>query len=402
MTDVTVLSRTQIIKVNPTSRAVSIVNAGPQGPPGPPGGLSTEEVIDTVASALVAGDDVTITYDDPSGDITIGRDADDIVHDWNVDGWTPFDTILINDDVPTGTPETQTLSVVGGRGRITNSGTQESMRIVYEHEDTLWMDSEVTSLWWGSDVFRTTGTNPCIGQGGHFHRGYYDEDGTYRVIAISNNIFLSDVNVINANVWNHDVTETAPDGLDIGAAGGQKAYTDVHLRRAARITGVVRFTFIGTVNEYYISPGRPYFNVGEYVTADALLDATFDQSTPVPIIGVSEGMVQINDAEAGANVSAKFESGFIVGSSEHGQKYWPYWVKSRLIGSKLWVKVWQYKDQEPDWADTAAVFTCDFAGANNPAPDALYPDQPGRCGLVGNHLRNSRFFEYGYFRARKL
>lgn len=399
MTDVTVLSRTQIIKINPTSRAVSIVNAGPQGPPG---GLTTEQAVDAVATALVGGNETEITYDDPGGTITIDHRRDEVVHDWNVDGWTPFNTILINDDVPTGTPGTQTLSVVNSRGRITNSGTQESMRIVYEHDDTLWMDSEVTSLWFGSDVFNNTGTNPALPQGGHFHRGYYDEDGNYRVIAISNNIFLSDVNVINANVWNHDVTEAPPGGLDIGTNGAQKAYSDIHLLRQARICGVNRFAFGSTYNEYQVTPGLHGFSVGEMVIADALLDATFDEATPKAIAGAAVGMIQIVDTEAGPNVTAKFEAGTITGSSIHGQKYWPYWVKSRLIGSKLWVKVWRYLLPEPDWADPNAVFTADFAAANNPAPDALYPDEPGRCGLVGNHIRNNRWFEYGYFSAKKL
>lgn len=407
MSDVTVLSRTQIIKINPTSRAVSIINAGPQGPAGPEGppgggGLTAEQAVDAVASALVAGNEIEITYDDPGDTLTIDYRPEEVVHDWNVDGWAPFNTILINDDVPTGTPGTQTLSVVNRRGRITNSGTQESMRIVYEHDDTLWMDSEVTSLWWGSDVFNNGGSNPALPQGGHFHRGYYDEDGNYRVIAISNNIFLSDVNVINANVWNHDVTETAPGGLDIGAAGAQKAYTDNHLRRAARVCGVNRFNFISVYNEYQVTPGDHGFNIGDMVSVDIILDATFGVATPTAIAGVGNGMVQIIDAESGANVTSKYENGTIIGSSIHGQRYWPYWVKSRLIGSKLWVKVWRYRYPEPDWADSNAVFTADFAGANNPAPDALYPDQPGRCGLVGNHLRNNRWFEYGYFSAKKL
>jgi len=405
MSDVTVYARTQIIEVNEMGSTVAVVNAGPPGPSGPGGSLTAEQAVDAVAAALVPGTEIEITYDDPAGEITIAHKPDEVIHDWDVDGWTPFDTVLINDDTPTGTPGTQTLSVVSRRGRITNTGTQGSMRIVYPRDDTVWMDSEITTLCYGGNVFNNSGTNPALPQGGHFHRGYYDDDGFYRAIMVNNNIFLSDVNVINANVWNHDPVEAAlnpADGLDLGPAGAQKNYNDDFLGRRVRITGANRFVFIGSVNEFQVTPGNHDLAVGSMVTVDPLLDSTFAQSTPAAVLGVSEGMVQMQDAEAGSAVTSKYENGWITPSSIHGQKYWPYWLKSRLIGSKLWVKAWRYNAREPDWADTRAVFTADFAAANNPAPDALYPDEAGHCGLIGAHIRNSRWFDYGMFQARKL
>lgn len=402
MRDVVILVRTQTIEVNEMAGTVAVVNSGPQGPPGPGGSLTTEQAVDAVADALVAGTEIEITYDDPAGEILVSYKPDEVVHNWEDDGWTPFDTVLINDDLPLGNSNLQTLSVVNKRGRVTNSGTQGSLRVVYPRDDTVWMDSEITTLCYGGDVFNNGGTNPALPQGGHFHRGYFDTNGFYRVIAVNNNIFLSDVNVVNANVWNHDPTEDPEDALDLGANGGGKTYSDAHLRRAARITGITRFVFIGSVNEFWVTPGDPYLNIGDMVTVDPLLDSTFAHATPQAILGRGEGMIQMQDNEAGAAVAPKFESGYIIGSSIHGQKYWPYWIKSRLVGSKLSVKVWRYKDREPDWGDSNAVFSCDFAGANNPAPDALYPDQPGHCGLIGNHLRNGRWFEYGHFSARKL
>ena len=41
--EINVISRTQIIYVDPTSGSISIINAGPQGPAGPAGGVSVED-----------------------------------------------------------------------------------------------------------------------------------------------------------------------------------------------------------------------------------------------------------------------------------------------------------------------------------------------------------------------
>jgi hypothetical protein len=404
MSEINVLSRTQIIRVNPTSRAVSVTNAGPPGPPGSGGSLTTEQAVDAVAAALVAGDEIQITYDDPGGEITVARKREEVIHDWNVDGTGPFlPAQLMNDDVPTGNTHLQTLSVVNGRGRITNTGTQGSLRMVYPRDDTVWMDSEITTLCFGGDVFNNAGTNPALPQGGHFHRGYVDDDGVYRLIAINNNIFLSDVNVVNANVWNNDPSEALIDQLDLGSAGGSKAYADTHLLRQANIVGVRRLIFGISVNEYFITPPDGHgMEAGNMVTIDAVLDSTFDIATAQAISSVGNGVVQMQDMEGGGVVAHKYESGIITATSIGARRYWPYWIKSRLIGSKLWVKTWRQKASEPDWGDAAAVFTCDFAGANAPAPGALYPDEPGSCGLIGNHIRNARYFEYGYFHAKKL
>jgi len=408
MSEINVLSRTQRIIVNPTSRAVSVINSGPQGPPGvpgSPGGLTEEEAIDAVATSLIAGDNISIGYDDPGGDITLAFMPEEIIHDWSTDGWTPFTEVLLNDDFPLGDEADQTVSVVAGRGRITNTAAQASLRKAYPRDDTLWMDSEITTLVYGSDVFSTTGTNPAIPQGGHFHRGYYDVDGRWRAIAVSNNIFLSDVNVINANVWNMDPTEAPEDTLDLGTNGGAKSYSEARLLRVANIYGVARVNFFGVINTYYVTPANLNgLEIGTPAIVDTLLDSTFDIATAQAIANVGSGLIQMIDAEAGANVTAKPEFGIISPPSESARRWWPYWLKSRLIGSKLSVKAWRQFDPEPDWSDPQAVNNYDFAAAaaNDPAPGAMYPDEPGYCGLVGNHIRNTRYFEYGYFSARKL
>lgn len=407
MNETIVLARTQRIVVNPMSHSISVVNSGPQGPagvPGTAGAITTENAQDIMAAALVPGDNITATYDDPGGTVTIAFKPEEVVHDWNTDGWTPWTTFLINDDVPLANDSSQTLSVVNGRGRITNSNTQASMRKAYTRNNAgPWMNSEVQSLIYGSDIFRDTGTNPSIAQGGHFHRAYTDGSGVWRAIVITNNIFLTDVNVINGNVWNSDPTQPYNSRLKLGSNGGQKTFSANWLRRDARIVGVDRFVFAGSINEYYITPANGNgMDVGTWVTVDALLDNTFDVATAQQIQGIGPGLITLTDAEAGAAVTYKAESGQIIPTTADARRYWPYWVKSRLIGSKLWTKVWREKDPEPDWSNQDAVAVYDFQGAQNPSPNSLYPTSPGYCGIIGNHIRNGRILEYGHFSAKKL
>lgn len=376
---------------------ISVVNAGPQGPAGVGGSLTTEQAVDATAGALVQGNKISISYDDPAGQISVAFNPESIEHDWPTDGWTPFTTIRINDDVPLGNEASQTLSVVNGRGRVTNTNTQPGMRKVYPRNNTLWMDSEIRTLCYG-------GTNgSTLPQGGHFHRGYFDGTGRWRGIAVNNNIFLTDANVVNANVWNMDPTEAPADQLDLGNNGGVKTYSPDRLIRQAAIVGVTRFNFGIWINEYRVTPGNANgLEVGDLVNADAVLDATFDISTPQAITGKGVGYIQMQDLDTAVAVTSKFELGSITPTSASGHLYWPYWICSRLIGSKLLVKVWRERDPEPDWSDSNAVFSCDFAGANAPGAGASYPDQPGYCGLIGNHIHDSGYFEYGHFSARRL
>jgi hypothetical protein len=355
-----------------------------------------------VAGALVGGDNIEVVYNDAGNAIDIAFNPESVNHDWKIDGWTPFDTVVVNED-DTGSSATQTVSVSGNRGRVTNTGSNGGMRVAYERDDTLWLDSEVKTLWWGADRFDTAGTNPATPQAGHFHRAYVDVDGYWRAIVITNNIFLTDVNVINANVWNSDPTESGTLRLDLGTNGGAKTHGVDQLQRSARVTGVNRFVFGISINEYMVTPGHANgIQVGEVCNVDTVLDSTFDIATAQAVTAKGNGTLQFQDAEAGSAVTNKYETGTIIPTTVDAKRWWPYWVKSRLIGSKLAVKAWRYVDPEPDWADTSAVNNYDFQGAQISTPGARYPDQPGRCGLIGAHLRNTRYLEYGDFSARKL
>ena len=51
-TEINVISRTQIIYVDPTSGSVSIIDAGPAGPGGPMGEVSTAQMNAAIDTAL--------------------------------------------------------------------------------------------------------------------------------------------------------------------------------------------------------------------------------------------------------------------------------------------------------------------------------------------------------------
>lgn len=401
MSDINVLSRTQTIVVNPSSKNVSVINAGPQGPPGGAGSLTEEQAVDAVAAAMVGENNIDVTYDDPAGEISVSDIPDIVIHDWINEGWTPFTERLISNDA--GGSASQTISVVSGRGRISNSATPGNVRKGYLRSGTDWMNSEITSLWYGGDYFSSGGTNPATMQGGHIHRAYVDGTGKWRAIVVTNNIFASDVNVVNCNVWNSDLTQPDASQLTLGSNGGQRVYSVEHLQRSPRVISVKRIVFGGSFNEYCIVPRDGHgLTVGMMCTVAVENDGTFNVATAAAIQNVFDGKILMTDAEAGGAVSIKAENGLIVPTSESARRWWPYWVKSRLVGSKCSVKVWRLGDPEPDWSNTNAVNTYDFAAANIPTPNAQYPDEIGQCGLVGAHIRNTRFFEYGYFSARKI
>jgi len=332
----------------------------------------------------------------------------EVIHDWTSDGWEPWRTQLVNDG-DSGGATSQTLSVADGRGRITNTFTDGNVRVAYERDSTLWENSEVCALWFGGSIFDSGTATPQMGQ---FHRGRVDADGRWRAVVITNNIFLTDVNVVNQNVWNHDPSEPVGQAqLDLGSNGGSKTYSNEALRRHLRVRSVDRVVFGGVSNRYWVDPYHAYGLVaGDEVTVD-VDDATYDvaSATALGSVDAVNGLVSLTDAEAGSADPLKVNNGTVVPTSAGARRWWPYWVRSQLVDSILRVKVWRYQDPEPDWAEAAHVVTQDFTVeaptppvAGTPEPAARMPTGVGRCGLIGAHIRNSAFVEYGHFSAKKM
>lgn len=332
------------------------------------------------------------------GDVEI---LPEVIHDWTRDGWGPWRTQLVNDGDAGGVGADNVLSVAGGRGRITNSDTDGNVRVAYERLGTDWADSEILALWYGGSIFDSGTATPQMGQ---FHRGYLDDEGRWRAVVVTCNIFLTDVNVINQNVWNHDPSEpVGQPQLDLGSNGGSKTYSNEALRRHLRVRAVDRLVFGSVLNRYWIEPAHAYGLAGQTVTVD-VEDNTYDVATATALnsIDTVNGLISLVDAEAGPAEPIKVTQGTVVPTTAGARRWWPYWVRSQLVGSVLRVKVWRYQDPEPDWSESAHVVTADFAGAQDPEPGARMPEGVGRCGLIGAHIRNSAFIEYGHFEARRL
>jgi hypothetical protein len=314
-----------------------------------------------------------------------------VVHSWRKDGWTPFDQFTISVDRST----TNTVSVNEDRGRITSAGTDGSFREIRAHEDTNWEDSEIVSLWWSPSVMDTGTATP---QMGHVHRFKEISPGVWSGYVVTNNITFSAYSTWNQNIWQTNLTT-----LTLGSNGGNKVFTDA-LNRQLGVQAVSRFTGFGLwFNDYRVVPNHLWgLAAGDVVSAD-VGDATFDETNlAVNAVNTIVGNVQLNENTVAQQVAVaqKFETGTITPQSH--RRWFPSWVKTQLRGTVLRVKVWRYMEPEPDWGQASNVVTFDTAGAGNPAPNATAPTGSGLCGVVGAHLRNSAYMEYGDMTFRKL
>lgn len=338
-----------------------------------------------------------------------------VVHDWTQEGWTPWTTRLINQSDTSGSWTQQTLQVTtDGRGRIT--GTPQNIgnnRLAYERHGTTWLNSEVQVLWMGASIFSNTSTG-ALPQQGQFHRAYIDENGIWRGVVITNNIFLSDVNTVNQNVWNSTLNAAdTTNALMLGSNGGNKTFSNSVLRRSMSIYAMERFSFLGSFLQIYrCAPTHLYsLSTGTPVVVDAST-GSYDIAVSALPLGVDYefGTVTFGTTHTTTDSPPIFGTGTIVPTAESAKRYWPYWVKSQLVDRDLRVKVWRYNETEPDWADERYVVHQNFSTtdpqssgeAGDPEPGASWPENAGACGVVGAHLRNSHYMDYGYFHAREL
>ena len=303
-----------------------------------------------------------------------------IQHNWVRDGWLPWVPVPVN---PSG-DTVYTDSVAGVRGRVTGTGTGGNRREWRLRRSTNWVDSEIVSLWWGGSVFDS---DVALPQMGHVHRAQLGDDGRWRTVVVTNNIFGSQPNTVNQNVW-----ESEDDTLTLGSNGQAKTFGE--LDRALTVVAVQRLNFGGWLNQHVVTPAHRYgLAIGDVADVTSL-DSTFAGSG-VAVTAVANGLVTFSETTTEEAVARKVDSGAITPTNASARRYWPYWVRSQLRGDVLKVKAWRYMDPEPDWGSTTSVQDVDFAGAADPGPNATMPTGPGLCGLVAAHLRNDAYMEYG-------
>jgi hypothetical protein len=311
-------------------------------------------------------------------------------HEWGESTWDPFQVETIN---PSGS-DSFAYSVVSGRGRVTGTGTGGNRREAALHRSALFGDqSEVRSLWWGGSMWDTGGSG-ATPQLGHIHGAWLDDLGVWRGYVVTNNIFLSDQNTINANLWSWPNRGPDPNGLVLGSRGASKV---MPVDRQMALVGRARVFFFGWLNQYYVSP--PERLVGlvpglDRITIDSL-DSTFDEtSILVAGVDVAASNVSVVEAVHTSGSGRTTDSGTV--TPVGARRYWPYWMATVLDGPVMRAKCWRLGDPEPDWSDPTNVVTADFVGANLPTPavDRIGPRR-GYSGVIAAHLRNGAYLEFG-------
>lgn len=302
--------------------------------------------------------------------------------------WPGFTGLTVNTD---GTATRPALTSGGYRATATApASTDGNRRDLLLADDTVLADSEICTLNIGGDVYDSGGSGQTA-QMGHAHRVVEISPGTYRAIVITNNIFLTAADVINCNVWQFNGGAAA--SLILGSNGASKTYGQ-RLDRQMQLTSRQRVDLFDVA---IFSVSEPWkliaLAAGELVTTDSQ-NAAFDfANAALASVDYSLGTIAVPDATA-ADVAPTFDYGTITPAPN--KRVWPYWMKSRVIGTKAYVKCWPYGRAEPAWSDSSYVLTADFAGANNPSPlIAAPPSGEGQAGLVIAHMRNSHTMIYG-------
>jgi hypothetical protein len=336
-------------------------------------GLGTsQDLVDFVSVATVGGVSATTS----------------IVHNWDVDGWTPWVARPISAD----TGATQTLSVSGSKGRCTGQASSSfgNRRDAYLRNGTEWADSRITALVIGGNIYNSSTATPQIG---FVHRGQIVA-GVFNGLVTTNNIFLTDPNQHNFNLWSSNVGGTV---LTLGDVGGTKDFGGV-LNRTCALTGSERFNFGGWINNQAFVPNHLYgAAVGDVVDIEST-DSTFT-TTGVALTGADTiaGRVTHTEPTTLSTVAWKADSGKLIPPIP--KRYWPLWICSELRGNLHRIKVWRYQDPEPDWSSAANVnIGYDINSATN-LPDLT---GSGFCGVVFAHLRSSCTADIAYLRFDQL
>lgn len=322
----------------------------------------------------------------------------EVVHDWATDGgWDPFVGVAVN----TSSAQSLTGSVVAGRGRLTAAaGGGASYRKWYLHPGTAgWRDSEVESLWWAGSSYASPNTPQFL----HVHRAQPQEDGSWRALVVSNNIFLTNPDRINANVWGIAATGVGDTSLQLGSNGAALTMTG-YLDRQLRVFGVERVNFPAWLNEYACLPTHLNgIKLADVVTIDVSDGSTSSPPVTGATFDETNVAVALADPKAGAIIVAEpTTQSLVTYSAAKGtitpptyQRFWPYRVKSWTEGDVLYAKAWRPQDAEPDDTDPLRVVSINVAGSGQPAPTAAAPGPgPGLSGVGGAHMAESGWLEF--------
>jgi hypothetical protein len=373
---------------------------GPTGPEGPPG-AGYEEY-----AALEARVDVT-EADNTTQDLAIANiqatyatqssvdSAIGVVHDWDLNGWTPFTEVVITAD---GSQDfTKTVDAGAGKvaGTLAGNGNHREAHML---AGTDWVDSEMTSL-----IFSPVGWVSGGAQQGHIHRMREVSPGLWEGIAVWTGVFGTDYRGLNIRGVRFDGTTLLQSGGD-AATGADSDYLD----RRMLVRATERISFGSMIQQYRVVDADKLLHmaVGDIVDAESFVDSSFNQ-TDVAIGGIDHttGNISITDPESGPVVGlTAVYNGRITPDSTNGQKRWtPYWMTTRVRGTStasqiVEVKRWKPEDREPDWGDPRVLRRTILSNAN--VPDLAIGQ--GHCALWIAHFISTSSGKFGKVTAKEL
>lgn len=321
--------------------------------------------------------------------------AQEIIHDWDTDGWDVFTQQIVNPH----NSATVATSVTDGRGRITGqaNSTDGNRRDFWFRAGTEWADSEIVSLIWGGSIYDSSVATP---QMGHVHRAVEVSTGVWRAYVVTNNVFGGNPAQQNRNVW-----ETDGSTLTLGSNGNSNNFGSELSRQltvvSARRVEVAVFS-IGLSDLFVSNPNRLTGVASGAVMSTSCTDSSFTYTDlAINDFNYAQGYVQFVDPVSDTNISLAPVAGYVM--PEDHRLYWPFWLKTKLVGTVLSVKVWPLGETEPPWTDDNFVGTFDTSGDNDPSPNiSAAPTGSGYCGLVSAHLRSSAYLEFGEVTFRQL
>jgi hypothetical protein len=292
---------------------------------------------------------------------------------WDSNSWTPFTHYTITQD----TGQTFTLSVVNNKGRVTNSAGSPNFltnaRHWYADSTFSATDSEITTLQWGEAG--AYGNTVGVYQQGNIHRVQNSAGSTKGFIAWED-VTFGQPHIINVGLWQADGTTLILNSTNTN-------FTATGLLKYVQVTNSVRSSNVVTLTV----PQGHGIVAGDSLGVD-LTDNTFDGPAFV-VTSVTPTTIVYSQTASGASGAT--------GTCYSVNHIFPYWVKTRLVGNTLSVKVWSYGDAESDWGDPARAFSWTWSSGTITPPSGA-----GLTGIYAGHIGNGRFVDFGYTAFTKL
>jgi hypothetical protein len=299
----------------------------------------------------------------------------------NIEAWSQLPRVLVITQEGAGAIVT---SEVNGELRASQPGAFGNQRQAHL---TQWRaaDSEIVSLWGPPSTFSTPTGKPQIG---HIHRCNLMADGrSHQAIAVFHDAFLGQPHQLHCEVINFDgatLTQIQDSPL-----------TKSTLVKALKVWWGRRFSFGLQFAEYNSEPRDLRLVEDGDIVRVANMAAT-GLNTPVT------GLPVTNSVPEQGFFRLTFSGTDLVDGLAGGDVTWtdttntakdkmPFWVRSRVDGSRLRVRQWVHGEPEPRTWDKDVTFT-----------DDRMPKADGWNGVWVGHVYSGSYHKFRYLSIQRL